>query len=517
MLCPRHLHPGLTLLPDCRMLTTAQDGLYFTTVSMSTVGYGDLVASTPLSRAFTGTWIIVGLLFIFAEFVAMFNTAIATLTKVTHSVIHWVLNVKPSESINPNVLKPNESQDVGSLLVFYFKGTWVALLWFFASQVLISLLISYADPQMKYDDILWYLFITASTVGYGDVNIRSQIGRLLAVAHVMISVMWLAALFAHVRGLNTARQRQVARVEMLRRQLDAEMIAGMDRDGNGVDIIEFIVETLMHLGTEVGGEKLDWKHIRPIIAQFRAFDVDHDGRLTHKDLAQLARLRASLMGDGSATDHIIKAAAKTQLDEESTGGRADGAGEKHWRKTRSAFKASALLDMHVRRLAADTLASKQWADGTSYVGAIKNGQPSGHGRTSWPDGSSYEGMHEYGLPHGRGRISYVDGTSWEGAWLNGKRHGHGVRVGPNGETEEGEWIMGQRAAWARAQMEQRQKEAAEEAKLKLAAKQLPRGRSDAAAALAQMAKTRQKSVRVMPVEDVEEVEELEAPQPEQRA
>ena len=319
MLCPRHLHPGLTLLPDCRMLTTAQDGLYFTTVSMSTVGYGDLVASTPLSRAFTGTWIIVGLLFIFAEFVAMFNTAIATLTKVTHSVIHWVLNVKPSESINPNVLKPNESQDVGSLLVFYFKGTWVALLWFFASQVLISLLISYADPQMKYDDILWYLFITASTVGYGDVNIRSQIGRLLAVAHVMISVMWLAALFAHVRGLNTARQRQVARVEMLRRQLDAEMIAGMDRDGNGVDIIEFIVETLMHLGTEVGGEKLDWKHIRPIIAQFRAFDVDHDGRLTHKDLAQLARLRASLMGDGSATDHIIKAAAKTQLDEESTG------------------------------------------------------------------------------------------------------------------------------------------------------------------------------------------------------
>ena len=101
--------------------------------------------------------------------------------------------------------------------------------------------------------------------------------------------------------------------------------------------------------------------------------------------------------------------------------------------------------------------------------------------------------------------------------MNGKRHGHGVRVGPNGETEEGEWIMGQRAAWARAQMEQRQKAAAEEAKLKLAAKQLPRGRSDAAAALAQMAKTRQKSVRVMPVEDVEEVEELEAPQTEQRA
>ena len=125
-------------------------------------------------------------LFYFAEFVAMFNTAIATLTG--HALGHPLgAKRETSESINPNVLKPNESQDVGSLLVFYFKGTWVALLWFFASQVLISLLISYADPQMKYDDILWYLFITASTVGYGDVNIRSQIGRLLAVAHVMIA------------------------------------------------------------------------------------------------------------------------------------------------------------------------------------------------------------------------------------------------------------------------------------------------------------------------------------------
>ena len=43
------------------------DALYFTTVTMSTVGYGDLSPSTTLSRAFTSVYILIGIGVVFYQ------------------------------------------------------------------------------------------------------------------------------------------------------------------------------------------------------------------------------------------------------------------------------------------------------------------------------------------------------------------------------------------------------------------------------------------------------------------
>ena len=51
----------------CTTPWTWVDALYFTTVTMSTVGYGDLSPSTTLSRAFTSVYILIGIGVVFYQ------------------------------------------------------------------------------------------------------------------------------------------------------------------------------------------------------------------------------------------------------------------------------------------------------------------------------------------------------------------------------------------------------------------------------------------------------------------
>ena len=422
----------------CQEPWTLIDGLYFTTVSMSTVGYGDMRASNALSRAFTAMWIIVGVVVVFSQIASNFGGVIKGLTAWTLRMIDIILGS------NLNRDSDDQNEPTGFFL-FYLKGTAVGLIYFVVFQCIVASIITYIDPHISTSDVWWYCFVTATTVGYGDVNVKSQMGRLLATLHIILSVIWLAAIIGHVKSLNDRRARQMRHVEMLKRKLDHSILETMDRDGQGVDRIEFVVETLIHLGAEIGGEALSWTHVEPILTQFNAFDVDNDQVLTTKDLERLAELRGALMNDGtqaSTTKDLIKKAKRSTL----------------------------VMPSSIAPSAAESKA-KQWADGTRYEGAWRDGQPSGKGTTTWADGSTYEGEHAAGRPHGQGRCSFAAGGTyvgrfsegqrhgrgvltyanqerWEGDWSNGRRHGRGANVAADGTRDEGEWQLGERVNWA---------------------------------------------------------------------
>lgn len=168
-----------------------------------------------------------------------------------------------------------------------------------------------------------------------------------------------------------------------------------------------------------------------MLTQFHQFDVDGDGRLTSRDLSQLAAM------------HLQLATAPRYRD---------------------------VLDKQRPPKAGH--GTRTWANGTWYEGEWKDSRPHGAGRTRWADGSVYEGAHHEGLPHGLGKMTYgtggasyegswlagrrdghgvltnADGTSWQGEWLDGQKHGRGAHVRSGGERDEGEWEHGNRQAWA---------------------------------------------------------------------
>lgn len=90
----------------------------------------------------------------------------------------------------------------------------------------------------------------------------------MASVHILLSVIWLAAIIGHLQTLAERRQRQLRHQTMLKRRLSTDIIDGMSRGGEGVDRVGFLVETLIHLGAEIGGEPLSWAHVDPILHQF---------------------------------------------------------------------------------------------------------------------------------------------------------------------------------------------------------------------------------------------------------
>ena len=67
-------------------------------------------------------------------------------------------------------------------------------------------------PDLSFGTALYHCFVTASTVGYGDVAITTPEARLFACLHIVVSVSWLAALLSSVDTLRKQRESQLQRV-----------------------------------------------------------------------------------------------------------------------------------------------------------------------------------------------------------------------------------------------------------------------------------------------------------------
>ncbi len=76
-------------------------------------------------------------------------------------------------------------------------------------------------------------------------------------------------------------------------------------------------------------------------------------------------------------------------------------------------------------------------NGFEYSGEWVGGEIKGLGRARYPNGSVYEGEFTKGLPNGRGKITFADGGSYEGKWQSGKRTGEGVARYANGAVYTG--------------------------------------------------------------------------------
>lgn len=68
-------------------------------------------------------------------------------------------------------------------------------------------------PDLSFGTALYHCFVTASTVGYGDVPITTPEARLFACLHIVVSVSWLAALLSSADTLRKQRESQLQRVE----------------------------------------------------------------------------------------------------------------------------------------------------------------------------------------------------------------------------------------------------------------------------------------------------------------
>jgi len=149
-------------------------------------------------------------------------------------------------------------------------------------QVVFALIFTALEESMDLWTAIYHCFVTCTTVGYGDVKIETDGGKLCSIVHILLSVCTITAVIADLDHLRDKRKRLLQRSRLLKRKLDRDLITSLDRDGNGLDKLEFVIGMLTKL------ELVTWETVEPFLQQFEMLDTDQSGKLTQDDLEKLA-------------------------------------------------------------------------------------------------------------------------------------------------------------------------------------------------------------------------------------
>lgn len=288
---------------------TILDAIYWSMVSMSTVGYGDLNASKPQSRGFT-------VVFIYFGIIAIFSRLSAVVSHLSRPFITW--GRKKLKQVLPEHLqarhggsskkldksKSTEEAEATSATLFYFQNMLPSLFLTLVLQTLSALVFTYIEGW-DYGLALYHCLVTASTVGYGDPEIGKGIpegqfkpGRVWASIHILLSVALLGDTISIIDELRIERRKELKRIQALNRKLDRPLLDNLNmrsaalrpdvnKTDDGITELEFVIGMCVEL------DMIDMDQIKPFIDQFRRLDILGSGRVGMKDL----RLQANNMGN----------------------------------------------------------------------------------------------------------------------------------------------------------------------------------------------------------------------------
>lgn len=289
---------------DCTL--SAIDAFYLTIATISTVGYGDISPATDSVRAFTVVYILIGGGY---TFVALANLFTRPLDRFSDAVKGFIDRYDDApEAIDSTGDGEKDMSVTGrqrglsgqgrdltgdgqidfieppSAFVYYMQELMPSIVLLLALQLASARVFVALVPDLGYGRALYHCFVTATTVGYGDVTLSTSGARLFACFHMVISVSWLAALLGIIDNDMEIRKSQLARAALITNPPDREQILSLDRDGKGVDKLEFIMGMMMNLGVQLCGQPLKWDDVRPFLLKFERFDVTKTGRLSPEDL-----------------------------------------------------------------------------------------------------------------------------------------------------------------------------------------------------------------------------------------
>jgi len=266
------------------------DTIYFCTVTMSTVGYGDFSPSTPGTKVFTIIWILVGIIFVFSAIATTVGQLIHPIGNKGRELLERLF---PQIEVDLNGNGEVDYKKPRHWTIYYSKNLLPLLLIVVVAQLACAgVFLAFED--WDYGDAVYHCLVTATTVGYGDMSITTDGGKLWAVFHIIISVSLLGDLIATLDELRDERRAVLAKVAQLTRKLDSKLLKDLMetaiklrpkvvRDGKGLTEFEFVLGMLLQL------KVIEWGQVRPFIDKFRTFDMDGTGRVGQNDLDMMVR------------------------------------------------------------------------------------------------------------------------------------------------------------------------------------------------------------------------------------
>ena len=289
--------PPVAVERDCKASWTGVDAVYFAVVTMSTVGYGDLSPSTWYSQLFTVFYIFIGVLAVFSQLTAtvvnLFTPAFALSRKVLTFVLPQPALFDVDGKGGDDVSLPQ------SPATYYTTRLMGPVLVVLVLQLLFAGAFSAIEPDWGYGLAIYHCLVTATTVGYGDVSITTDGGKVCAVVHILVSVCALGAIVGDIDAARKERAAQLFRAEQLMQKFDRanleNLLMRLDQDGGGVEKFEFVVGMLLEAASATlsndqrrrGVQSDVQSAVDVYLKLFERADMTGDGKLSSADIEQL--------------------------------------------------------------------------------------------------------------------------------------------------------------------------------------------------------------------------------------
>ncbi|KAH1092634.1 hypothetical protein GLYMA_14G014100v4 [Glycine max] len=242
------------------------DALYFTIVTMTTVGYGDLVPNSHLTKLLACAFVFSGM---------------ALIGLIVSKAADYL--VEKQELLLVKAMRMH--QKVGSTEILREvqtnKTRYKLFLVFFLLLILIIAGTIFLVTVEKLDviDAFYCVCSTITTLGYGDQSFSTQAGRIFAVFWILTGTITLAQLFLYIAELNTEiRQKELVKWVLTRKVTNSDLeAADLDVDGT-VRAAEFVIYKLKEMG------KISQEDISLVMQEFEQLDVDDSGTLSTSDI-----------------------------------------------------------------------------------------------------------------------------------------------------------------------------------------------------------------------------------------
>jgi len=208
---------------------TFLDALYFTSITLSTVGYGDVTPQTVMGKLLVILSIVLGIAFIAAALTIVTNYTLQKQEKALRKAL---------ASGQTNTTSGLSHSSLSILMVLGMIAV---------SSILFILL-----EDMALVDAVYFAVVSCSTVGYGDFapknNYTKVIASILALVGTVIFVNGLSSLSSPLLA-SLERERLARKLKKLTGKHKVEKLAELDEDGDGqVDELEFVSAMLIKLG-----------------------------------------------------------------------------------------------------------------------------------------------------------------------------------------------------------------------------------------------------------------------------
>ncbi|XP_022925343.1 two-pore potassium channel 1-like isoform X1 [Cucurbita moschata] len=242
------------------------DAIYFCVVTMTTVGYGDLVPNSIGAKLLACAYVFTGI-----TLGGMLLSRAANYI-VEKQEIHLVKAIFMSKKISSGELL---RESVAHKLKYKIIMTGIVL-WVL---VVVGILFLILVEKFEFTDAFYCVCSTITTLGYGDKSFSTTTGRVFAVIWIMSSTICLAQFFLYLAELRAERRQKSLVNRVLSRDLTFSDLEEADLDHDKVvSAAEFVVYKLKEMG------KINQEDVSPILDTFYKLDIDQSGNLTEADL-----------------------------------------------------------------------------------------------------------------------------------------------------------------------------------------------------------------------------------------